>query len=72
MTQTQPPFGAQASNGSGRDAGADYGHDTALHLRETLMEAEARVSDFVRSHPVPVVFGALALGFVVARWMRKP
>ena len=36
-----------------------------------LVEQKARVGEFIRSHPLPVVLGALALGFAVARWMRE-
>jgi hypothetical protein len=36
-----------------------------------LVEEEARVREFIRSHPLPVVLGALVLGFAVARWMRE-
>jgi len=36
-----------------------------------LVEQEARVREFIRSHPLPVILGALALGFAVARWMRE-
>ena len=36
-----------------------------------LVEQEARVRELIRSHPLPVVLGALALGFAVARWMRE-
>ena len=36
-----------------------------------LFEQEARVREFIRSHPLPVVLGALALGFAIARWMRE-
>jgi hypothetical protein len=37
----------------------------------TLVEQEPRVREFIRSHPLPVVLGALALGFAIARWMRE-
>ena len=36
-----------------------------------LVEQKTRVREFIRSHPLPVVLGALALGFAVARWMRE-
>ncbi len=36
-----------------------------------LVEREAHVREFIRSHPLSVVLGALALGFAVARWMRE-
>ena len=36
-----------------------------------LVEQEGRVRAFIESHPLMVVLGALALGFSVARWMRK-
>jgi hypothetical protein len=36
-----------------------------------LVEQRARMREFFRSHPLPVVLGALALGFAVAKWMRK-
>jgi len=38
---------------------------------QALVEQEARVREFIRSHPLSVVLGALALGFAVARWMRE-
>ena len=40
-------------------------------LPRSVVEQEARVREFIRSHPLPVVLGALALGFSVARWMRE-
>jgi hypothetical protein len=41
------------------------------HGVQTLVDREARVREFIRSHPLPVVLGAFALGFAVARWMLR-
>ena len=41
------------------------------HSVHALVDREARVREFIRSHPLPVVLGALALGFAVARWVRE-
>jgi len=59
--------------GSGNGAGRDFGSSTGLgspELRGSLREGEERVREFIREHPVPVVLGALALGYAVARLLR--
>jgi hypothetical protein len=40
-------------------------------VMDTLAEQERRMREFIRSHPLAVVAGALALGFVVARAIRE-
>jgi len=61
-----------------RGNGAEISADSAAELEgffpqsvHALVEQKARVREFIRSHPLPVVLGALALGFAVARWMRE-
>ena len=68
---------AQSSEMRG-NGGAEIGAGSAAELEgffpqsvHALVEQEARVREFIRSHPLPVVLGALALGFAVARWMRE-
>jgi hypothetical protein len=54
--------------------------DTAIHgerfedlLPERLRELvdPGRMRELIRAHPLSVTFGALALGFIVARAMRE-
>jgi hypothetical protein len=37
---------------------------------DAFAEHEARVREFIQAHPLAVLFGALVLGFAVARTMR--
>ena len=41
------------------------------HAQELLLEANARVLDFVKEHPVPCLIGAVAVGYVVGRAAAK-
>jgi hypothetical protein len=39
-------------------------------MRQTFAEQEDRMRELIRSHPLAAVFGALALGYVVAKLAR--
>jgi hypothetical protein len=39
-------------------------------IEDALAEQEVRVREFIQAHPLAVLFGALALGFAIARTMR--
>jgi len=71
---TDPQSNAiSTGNGSNR-SGADSAPEFEGLLPQSvhaLVEQEARVREFIRSHPLPVVLGALVLGFAAARWMRE-
>jgi hypothetical protein len=57
------------SNGNG--AAGDIAELLPPGLEETLRASDERARAFIREHPVPVVLGALALGFVGARLFRS-
>ena len=59
------------------DGGFDAGRADVTHrgsgwdeLRRVWRSAEPRVRQTLTSHPVPMLLGALAVGFVVARLVR--
>jgi hypothetical protein len=63
----------RSGNGPNRSGAAEEFSDHLVPptVMDTLAEQEDRMREFIRSHPLSVVFGALALGFVVARTMRE-
>jgi hypothetical protein len=56
---------------NGPGSGEEFSELLPHSLRETLTSQEDHLRELIRSHPLAVVFGALALGFAVARWMRE-
>ncbi len=75
MSDLWRPLAGDASDGPLRNGAAprfaaEAGPDTS-DPDGSLREGEERVRDFIRRHPVPVVLGALALGFAVARLLRE-
>jgi hypothetical protein len=63
---------ALAENAFAHSAEPLDGSDDLLppSLVDAWSEQEARLREFIRAHPLAVVCGALALGFVVARSVR--
>ncbi len=53
-----------------RDRRHDAGALTDGEVGAALREREARLREFVVSHPLPVLLGAVAAGFALARVMR--
>jgi hypothetical protein len=66
----QNPLLGDARNGNGAGFGSAAGLGSP-ELRASVQEGEEMVREFIRRHPVPVVLGALALGFAVARLLRE-
>jgi hypothetical protein len=66
---------SSAMSGNGRNnigvASAAESEDCQPQKMHALVESEARMREFIRAHPLPVVLGALVLGFAVARWVRE-
>ena len=65
---------SSAMSGNGRNSiGADSvaESDDFPQTKHALAESEARMREFIRAHPLPVVLGAIVLGFAVARWIRE-
>jgi hypothetical protein len=69
------PQSSAMSAGNGRNrtgvASASESEDLLPPKMHALAEPVARVREFIRAHPLPVVLGALVLGFVGARWVRE-
>jgi hypothetical protein len=60
-----------SGNGPSPDTAATERFDEFLPERVRELVDPGRMREVVRSHPLTVVFGALALGFIVARVMRE-
>jgi hypothetical protein len=70
----EPQSNAMTGGNGPERIGADSAEEFEGLLPQSvhaLALQENRVREFIRSHPLPVVLGALALGFVVARWIRE-
>jgi hypothetical protein len=69
------PQSSALSAGNGHNMiGADSAAESEDFLAQemhALADSTARLREFIRAHPLPVVFGALVLGFAVARWVRE-
>lgn len=78
--QTSRPWGDDGPDRPAPGRGAEDEHDDfegsfeelgASDLRETLRRGEAELRAFVQRHPVAVLCGALAMGFLVGRLIRE-
>jgi hypothetical protein len=57
-------------NGTGADS-ASESEDFLPQKMDAMAEPVTRMREFIRAHPLPVVLGALVLGFALARWVRE-
>jgi hypothetical protein len=75
---TSAPIGSNATGTNGRGAPTSI-HDprelrtpsNVADLGETLRRQEERIRVFAAAHPVPVLMGAFALGYLLARLVRR-
>jgi hypothetical protein len=69
------PYTDEQSRTNGPNRSADPREELSELFPDSVMHAfaeqEHRMREFIRAHPLTAVFGALALGFVVARTMRE-
>lgn len=59
------------AHGNGGDYDEGFGVFGGDELRESLLAAEPRVRELLASHPVPLLLGALAAGYLLARLVRR-
>lgn len=57
-------------DGRGRDEGSASQGPDLDEIREVLRHREAQIRDFLLAHPLPVLLGALAGGYLLARLVR--
>jgi hypothetical protein len=60
-----------SGNGPGSDNVAAERFDESLPERVRELVDPGRVRELIRSHPLSAAFGALALGYIVARVLRE-
>lgn len=71
MSETERRSPEQSDTaGNGHPFDGAFGALDGGDLRETLREAEPRVREMLARHPVPLLLGALAAGYLIARLMR--
>ena len=75
MNEEQYPSSGSASRGSDgrereRDAKAVFETVDVGDLRESLRQHESRIREFVLDHPIPVLLGAVSVGYLLARVAR--
>jgi hypothetical protein len=69
MTEAQELMNTAARTGMTPDSTLE--RLVPRELQDAFLEREARVRRFIQTHPVPVVLGALAVGFLLARLVRE-
>jgi hypothetical protein len=69
-----PQGDAMASSGNGpahREDAEGFSELLSPTVKEALSEQENQMRALIRAHPVTAVVGALALGFLAARFLRE-